>query len=362
MDTSEQLIASGNLGTSRRMIMGILSQSALFELDSGQLRDIFTGAGLPARALEQLDFPISLQQELGICHELVRSLGAQRSPACTVFNAMNRTGIEMLGVLGMAMRHAPSAIEALKVCLTYPQLSGGHSRMLVRRREHELVFTFAMDRPKLRNTDVRDIDRLVNYCLTLDLVSSLRNIQDIFPATPKPLYIWLPFAQPDDWHSLQVALPCPVTFGAAEARVAFSAELDDIPLPHANPLLYRSYVSIAERQSQMLAEELSLSERVSRWLWAYSPPPGRRDIARLLHMSERNLTRKLAAENTSYSQLAVQVQLERAKNLLRDRALSVAEISDRLGYAEAAAFSRAFSQWTGTAPGRWRKEQMEKQG
>ena len=49
------------------------------------------------------------------------------------------------------------------------------------------------------------------------------------------------------------------------------------------------------------------------------------------------------------------IQEEPAKNFLRSTALSVSEVGYRLGYAEPAAFSRAFTQWTGVSPLKWRK-------
>ncbi|MEH6589597.1 MAG: helix-turn-helix domain-containing protein [Halioglobus sp.] len=355
MLSDDIIIASGNLGTPRRTIMGVLGQCALFELDEQRTKDIFTSAGLPARALEALDFPISLEQELLVCHALLQTLADGRSPICTVFGAMNNLGIENLAVLGMAMRHSDTAIDALKVCLTFPQLTGGHSRMLVKQQHGEMRLSFTMKRPSLRNVEAADIDKLVQYCVVLDLVSSLRNIDGLVMSNQVPLSITLPFEEPDDWSELNITLPCPVNFCGEEASFAYIQGMEREPLPHANPLLYRSYVAIAEKQSQMLAEEFSLQERVSRWLWAYSPPPDRRETARLLAMSERNLTRQLAREDTSFSQLTVQVQTERAKNFLADSTLSIAEISHRLGYAEPAAFSRAFSTWTGLPPGRWRK-------
>jgi AraC-like DNA-binding protein len=128
-----------------------------------------------------------------------------------------------------------------------------------------------------------------------------------------------------------------------------------MPLPDANPLLFRSYISIAQKQSQMLAEEFSLAERVTRWLWAYTPPPKRGEIASLLAISERNLTRQLGREGTSYSHLLARVQEERAKNFLRDPAYTISQISYRLGYAEPPVFSRAFRTWTGQSPAQWRK-------
>lgn len=355
MSSKDALIASGNLATPRRTIMGVLGQCALFGVDETLTRDIFTRSGLPSRALEDLEFPISLEQELNICNELVRILSAQSSPMIIVFNAADNVGIDMLGVLGMAMRHAGNVVEALAVCLSFPQLTGGHSRFRVCREAGELVFSFAMDRPVLQSATELELDHVMQYCLALDLVMSMRNIDCILQPGHQPLRISLPFRQPDDWSELQVQPPCQVHFEQPEACIAYPAEMENMPLPDANPLLFRSYVSIAQKQSQMLAEDFSLAERVTRWLWAYTPPPKRRDIASLLAISERNLTRHLSREGTSYSRLLAAVQEERAKNFLRDPAYTVAEISDRLGYAEPPVFSRAFSSWTGLSPNRWRK-------
>ncbi|MCB1730812.1 MAG: helix-turn-helix transcriptional regulator, partial [Halieaceae bacterium] len=57
----------------------------------------------------------------------------------------------------------------------------------------------------------------------------------------------------------------------------------------------------------------------------------------------------------SYSELLARVQSERACNLLRNRGLSVAQIGYRLGYTEPAAFTRAFTRWTGQSPLKWRQ-------
>lgn len=73
------------------------------------------------------------------------------------------------------------------------------------------------------------------------------------------------------------------------------------------------------------------------------------------YCSERSLTRLLTAQNTSYTELLALLQQERAQNFLRNRSLTVTEISERLGYSEPAAFTCAFSNWTGVSPLKWRK-------
>ena len=129
---SDTVIASGNLATARRTISGVLSQFALLGIDAAIAGSLVTDAGLPARAMDEPDFPISLQQELEICSALVAGLPSGRSIVRVLFEALPRMGIENLGVIGMAMRHAATSLDALKVCLTYPQLTMGHSRMVVR--------------------------------------------------------------------------------------------------------------------------------------------------------------------------------------------------------------------------------------
>lgn len=151
MAPENRIIASGNLATSRRTIMGVLVQCALLEVADVDARSLLAGAGLPRRALDELDFPISLDQELVICNALLHTLAPSRSPAVTLFNTLHKLGINILGVLGMAMRHADTVSDALKICMTYPQLTWGHSRLIVSQQAHLSKFSFTMARPQLRH-------------------------------------------------------------------------------------------------------------------------------------------------------------------------------------------------------------------
>ncbi|MCB1855544.1 MAG: AraC family transcriptional regulator ligand-binding domain-containing protein [Halieaceae bacterium] len=357
LDTT--VLASGNLASPRRIIAGLLAQLTMLQVDTAAARAIFTNAGLPARALAEPDFPVSLQQELEVLAALVAQLPAGTSPIRALFAALPDMGIENLGVVGMAMRHAATALDVLKVPLAYPELTMGHCRLVVRRREEAAVFVFSMDRPTLRDGDDALTERLMQYCVVLDLTNTLRNLEDVVGGGQPPLGVTLPYPRPPDWERLGGALNFPVEFGAAEASIAYPAAFDGTPPPQANPILFKMYTTIADKLSLMLAEEVTLQERVLRWLWAYTPPPGRAEVAELLAMSERNLTRQLAAEGTSFSSLLARVQAERAGNLLRSPALSVAEIGYRLGYTEPAAFTRAFTRWTGQSPLRWRRAHLE---
>jgi AraC-like DNA-binding protein len=349
------IIASGNLASSRRIIAGLLGQLAFLDIGRNSAEALLLSAGLPARALDEPDFPVSLQQELEICAAMAAQVPRGTSLVRLLFASLDKMGIENLGVIGMAMRHAPTAIDSLRVCLAYPELTMGHCRMVVRRQPDGVLLSFHMERPTIREADEAAIDDLVTYLEVLDLTSSLRNIQDFMGSRQPPLRVRLPYPEPVDWQAIADKLDFQVTFSAEETSLCFPAAVDTTPLPAANPILFQMYSSLAEKMSRMLAEDISFEERVVRWLWASSPPPTRADVAGLLALSERSLNRHLAREGTTYAELLARVQAERAQNLLRNGELSVSEIGYRLGYSEPAAFSRAFTHWVGQSPSKWRK-------
>lgn len=360
MSLDSTVLVNGNLASPRRIIAGVLAQLGILKISQDAAKSILTNAGLPARALQEPDFPVSLQQELEIIAALLTQQQPGTSPIRLLFGALPALGIENLGVVGMAMRHAATAVDALKVPFTYPELTMGHCRMVIRRQQETLVFVFHMDRPSLGDAEESLIDRLIEYCVVLDLASSVRNIEDMLGSGQPPVEVSLPYPQPADWAEIEGDLNFPVRFCAEEAGMVYPADPDGSPLPQANPLIFKMYTSIADKLSQMLAEEVGLPERVTRWLWAYTPPLSRGEMAELLAMSERSLTRQLGVSGTSYSELLTRVQSERAGNLLRNPALSIAQIAYRLGYSEPAAFTRAFTRWTGQSPLKWRQAHTDR--
>jgi len=356
MSKEALVIASGNLAAPRRTVMGLLGQMGFLDISGELAVSIFNDAGLPARALDEPDFPISLQQDLSIFLAMLGELESGRSPITLVFAMAQEIGINHFGVLGLAMQHADSMVDALKLLLAYPQLSWGHCRVLMLKAPQAITTTYSMDRPSENTAAEEDVDRLVEYCVAMDIVSSVRIVDDIMGGDFTPDRITLPFHQPHDWTQDRLFTPCPIEFGAEQASLVYPVGAEAAQPVHANPLAFRSYRAITEKLSLMLADEISLSERVSRWLWAYSTPLKRGEIAQQLALSERSLARQLKAEGTSYNALFAHVQAERAKNFLRNQALSVTEIAYRLGYTEPAAFTRAFSGWTGKSPRKWREE------
>jgi len=354
MPNEANVIASGNLATARRTIVGVLGQMDFLRIGEDRAVEILTGVGLPARAYDEPDFPLSFEQEIAIIAAMLRELGPDTSPIAFLVSVAQRIGITSFGVVGLTMQHAASFAEALNVSLAYPQLIWGHARLVITQTPASVEATFSMPLPERPDATAEENERLLEYCLTLDLISVQRIVADIMGDAIAPIRITLPFEEPADWSSARDLAPCPVLFAADAATLVYPGEVAAAKPLKAARLAFRTYERVSRNLSLMLADEISLAERVTRWLWAYTPPLKRGEIAKILAMSERSLARQLQAEGASYNRLFAHVQEERAKNLLKNPALSVSDVGYRLGYAEPAAFTRAFTGWTGMAPSAWR--------
>ncbi|MCM2320388.1 MAG: AraC family transcriptional regulator [Pseudomonas sp.] len=83
--------------------------------------------------------------------------------------------------------------------------------------------------------------------------------------------------------------------------------------------------------------------------------PDLEEISRQLLMTPRTLRRWLQDEGTSIRQIKEALRRDFALKLLGSEHLSVQEVAEQSGFAEAAAFCHAFKRWTGQSPAQWRK-------
>lgn len=75
-------------------------------------------------------------------------------------------------------------------------------------------------------------------------------------------------------------------------------------------------------------------------------------------MSVRTLQRRLGSFATTFEEITDRVRFEKALQLLADPTQKLSYVSERLGYADPANFTRAFRRWTGSTPGAYRERQF----
>ncbi len=77
-------------------------------------------------------------------------------------------------------------------------------------------------------------------------------------------------------------------------------------------------------------------------------------IADMLNQSPRTLRRRLVDEGSTFSEIVDGWRFKSSVDLLEQGNMRIHEISERLGYANAPNFERAFKRWTGQTPGAYR--------
>lgn len=116
---------------------------------------------------------------------------------------------------------------------------------------------------------------------------------------------------------------------------------------------------LADARSNVIVPPRSddlISARVRRHLQRSQPAwPDLAATADALHMAPSTLQRRLAADGTSFQALKDALRRDLAIVRLNTSTAPLATLADELGFADSAAFQRAFKSWTGSAPGAYRR-------
>jgi len=148
-----------------------------------------------------------------------------------------------------------------------------------------------------------------------------------------------------------------VEFGADCNGFEFELQDLELPLTSSDQALLKVLTGYAD---QVLAEKdkpmpdliLEVERAIADQLASGSASLG--TVASEIGMSPRTLSRKLAAEGTSFFRLLEGLRKSLSKSYLRETDLVLAEIAFLLGYSGISSFNDAFKRWTGDSPGQFR--------
>ena len=297
------------------------------------------GAVLAEQALLRPGTEVTGRQELEVLRRLARAVPG----AATALAAGRRYHLTTYGIWGFALASSPTARAALELGSRFVDLSFTFCRLEVQEDAEELRLLLRDDEVP---ADVRP------FVVLRDL-AGLHTIVTELLGGPVPLRRVVLREVPAD-APLEVAFGVRPVVGP-RAEVALDVHLLEQPLPQADELTR----SETERQCRDLLERrharTGTAGRVRDLLLrtpADLPPVAA--AAASLHLSERTLRRRLAAEGTSYRALVDEVRQALAEELLATGGLSVEQVAVRLGYAETASFTHAFTRWRGVPPSRAR--------
>jgi AraC-like DNA-binding protein len=161
-----------------------------------------------------------------------------------------------------------------------------------------------------------------------------------------------------DRRAYEAHFGCPVELDASADSLVFDASDLDRPFQTHNAELLAMIApqldaELAHRHADTTAAERAKAT-VKRLLAGRRPDL--RDVARELGVSTRTLQRRLADAGLTFQQILEGARRELAHHYLLHSGLDLTETAYVLGYEDASSFFRAFHQWEGDSPGRWREQ------
>jgi len=149
---------------------------------------------------------------------------------------------------------------------------------------------------------------------------------------------------------------CPVQFGAAATSIVFPAKYLDYRIVHDNRSL-EEFLDTGPHQLWSPDDKAVSTSTAIRSLLGTdfrAGVPSFEEMAKNMHMSSSSLRRHLLAEGASYQKIKDESRREIATEMLCFSDASIAEVSERVGFADTSSFVRSFRAWTGVTPKAYR--------
>jgi len=252
-----------------------------------------------------------------------------------------------IGVLGYLAMYSDTVGQALLRFSRFQPLLHNLAPSLLIQHDDEIVIGWGKgeSRSTLLSDDV----------VSAGLAGFARQLTGRDDITPTAVYYLHP--KPADVGLYETFYGCPVHFDSPVSAMHLPLAVMSLPINSQDPHL----TSLLEQQAEAMLQALPVPDsflgELQRQIVAVlqDGPPEVAAVAARMGLSERTLYRALQVRDLRYKQVLNSLRFELAKDYLRDAQLSLPEIALLLGYAEQSVFSRAFKEWAGESPMRWRK-------
>ncbi|XAY07333.1 putative HTH-type transcriptional regulator [Paraconexibacter sp. AEG42_29] len=249
------------------------------------------------------------------------------------------------GMFGLAIMSAQTPRQTIEVSLRVQDLSAtlAHARL-----SDSADFGYmTLDSSHLTPT-IRPF--VIDHCLAAIWVPFVS-----LDGVPRTATIELTRRRPADTTPYRRMFGREPLFDQPADRIGFCHDFLDQRRPQVDPLALRQCEeqcrALIERRRARIGIAGLVREQLVRSFHVW---PSMGDVAAALTVSERTLTRRLAAEGTSFRRIEATARRNRAEALLRQPSQTIEQVADALGYATCSAFVRAFRRWHGVPPGAWR--------
>jgi AraC-like DNA-binding protein len=168
--------------------------------------------------------------------------------------------------------------------------------------------------------------------------------------------VTFPYAAPAHVDDYALIYTAHSHFDGEQLLARFQANLLDLPVRRDEAALNAFLQGAPGRLTTLYRRDREMVQRVRDALRVALPGSlAQGEVADRLHLSERSLHRRLAAEGTSFRAIKDALRRDLALARLAKSDDSVAQLAASLGYTDASAFYRSVVGWTGLSPSQYRR-------
>jgi AraC-like DNA-binding protein len=299
--------------------------------------------------LQHQDGRIPLRDFQGLiqcCHERVQD-------ETVALRVGRKADPKTMGILGHILLNCGNLLEVMDITVTYGKLLIDFELALNQKGPVcELIIE-----PDNGNSFDIDLNPLVRYRAESAFSWMLTAFRH-FKSDLTPCDLSFRHSRPGYLGAYREIFKTDVSFNQSANKMAFLKKdlIETCKTP--DPYLQKLYKQHAESLLRNLNTPLTL-ERYVRDIISANLHRRTVDIemvSRELHTSRWQLSRRLKRRNTSFQKIQEETRFDLAKAYLNNDRLTTGEISERLGYAELSAFTRAFRRWSGVSPREFRRQ------
>jgi AraC-like DNA-binding protein len=335
---------SGDPEAPTQNLLGLAALAAELAAEGISVRDLFARTGVDAAQLEDPQARISYRQRLAIYRNAMKL--AKRSDIGLLAGARQR--ISDYGIYGYAMVSSPTFGDALLFSLDHVTMAGPAVRQI----------SFRIEAGKTAILRSHGLDTLGNllpfaaeFWRSSMTVLFSRVLESPFPSTR----MIFPFPAPAHWRNYERLFNCAIDFDADRMEWHFDAKVLDLPCPNANPITAKICQQVCD---VVLTERPGESDLVRKIRVACLNSPHRfpaaAEIASELGLSLRTFHRRLAEDGLSYQSIVDGMRRSLATELLENTHMGIEQVAERVGFADATSFRKAFRKWTNRSPSDFR--------
>jgi len=305
-----------------------------------------SGTGLLPESLGNPETLTSVRQYITVC---CNALQLSKTPE-TPFITGSRIPLSAYGMYGFALVCSPTIREYFQMAIKYHRLATPLVPVSWCEKGNYVSWIFPM------NAAVTHPDPLLRFLMEQQLTQISTHLRAVIEDdTYLPVSASLSYSAPDHTHLYKRYLRCPVRFSQPMCELTYPQSILS-----SKPRLAHGLTSKILRDTcDRILGEVKTSTGVAGEVYqiiASTPghSPSMECVARQIAITVRTLNRKLHAEGTSFTQILDDVRCNLASEYLRSTKLSIEDISELVGFSEAANFRHAFRRWTGSTPARFR--------